>query len=184
MKKWRCTVCGEIVVSDVRPDRCPLCKAPGDKFVEVKEDEMTWATEHVVGIAKVPGVPEAVIEGLRANFNGECTEVGMYLAMARVAAREGYPEIAEYWKTAAYEEAEHAAKFAELLGEVVTDSTAKNLEMRIEAENGATAGKFELAKIAKANNLDAIHDTVHEMAKDEARHGKAFAGLLKRYFGK
>ncbi|MCQ2413672.1 MAG: NADH peroxidase, partial [Clostridia bacterium] len=125
-----------------------------------------------------------IIDGLRANFNGECCEVGMYLAMARVAAREGYPEIAEYWKTAAYEEAEHAAKFAELLGEVVTDSTEKNLAMRVEAENGATAGKFELAKMAKAAYRDAIHDTVHDMAKDEARHGRAFAGLLKRYFGK
>lgn len=184
MKKWRCTVCGEIVESDVRPDKCPLCKAPGEKFVEVVEDAgMTWATEHEVGIGKRGASPE-IIEGLRANFTGECTEVGMYLAMARVAAREGYPEIAEYWKTAAYEEAEHAAKFAELLGEVVTDSTEKNLTMRVEAENGATAGKFELARLAKAQNLDAVHDTVHEMAKDEARHGRAFAGLLKRYFGK
>ena len=111
------------------------------------------------------------------------TKVGMYLAMARVAHREGYPEIGLYWEKAAYEEAEHAAKFAELLGEVVTDSTKKNLEMRVEAENGATAGKFDLAKRAKAANLDAIHDTVHEMARDEARHGKAFEGLLKRYFG-
>ena len=182
MKKWRCTVCGEIVVSDVRPDVCPLCKAPGEKFVEVVENEMTWATEHVIGIAK--DAPAEIIEGLRANFNGECTEVGMYLAMSRAAAREGYPEIAEYWKTAAFEEAEHAAKFAELLGECVSDSTEKNLTVRVEAENGATAGKFELAKLAKQHNLDAIHDTVHELAKDEARHGRAFAGLLKRYFGK
>lgn len=182
MKKWRCTVCGEIVESETRPEKCPLCKAPGDKFVEIKEDAMTWATEHVVGIAK--DAPAEIIEGLRANFNGECTEVGMYLAMSRVAAREGYPEIAEYWKTAAFEEAEHAAKFAELLGECVSDSTEKNLKVRVEAENGATAGKFELAKMAKQNNLDAIHDTVHEMAKDEARHGRAFVGLLKRYFGK
>ena len=182
MKKWKCTICGEIVESDVRPDTCPLCKAPGEKFVELKEEELTWAAEHVVGIAK--DVPEEIKEGLRANFNGECTEVGMYLAMARVAAREGYPEIALYWEKAAYEEAEHASKFAELLGEVVTDSTKKNLEMRVAAENGATAGKTELAKMAKAANLDAIHDTVHEMARDEARHGKAFAGLLKRYFGK
>ena len=184
MKKWRCTVCGEIVESDVRPDKCPLCKAPGDKFVEVVEENMSWATEHVIGVAKEPGVPAEIVEGLRANFQGECTEVGMYLAMSRAAAREGYPEIAEYWKTAAFEEAEHAAKFAELLGEVLTDSTEKNLAMRVEAENGATAGKFELAKRAKELNLDAIHDTVHEMARDEARHGKAFAGLLKRYFGK
>ena len=183
MKKWRCTGCGEIVESDVRPDKCPLCKAPGEKFVEVVEDEMTWAAEHEVGVGKKPEVPEEIIEGLRANFNGECTEVGMYLAMARVAHREGYPEIGLYWEKAAYEEAEHAAKFAELLGEVVTDSTKKNLEMRVEAENGATAGKFELAKKAKQLNLDAIHDTVHEMARDEARHGKAFEGLLKRYFG-
>ncbi len=180
MKKWKCLVCGEIVESDVRPDQCPLCKAPGDKFVEVKEEEMTWATEHEVGIVK--DVPAEIVEGLRANFNGECSEVGMYLAMARVAFREGYPEIGLYWEKAAYEEAEHAAKFAEMLGEVVTDSTKKNLEMRVAAENGATAGKFELAKMAKAANLDAIHDTVHEMAKDEARHGRAFEGLLKRYF--
>ena len=182
MKKWRCTVCGEIVESDVRPDQCPRCKVPGEKFVEVVEDEMDWAAEHVLGVAK--GAPEEIIEGLRANFEGECSEVGMYLAMSRVAAREGYPEIAEYWKTAAFEEAEHAAKFAELLGECLTDSTEKNLKVRVAAENGATSGKFELAKKAKALNLDAIHDTVHEMARDEARHGKAFAGLLKRYFGK
>ena len=182
MKKWRCTVCGEIVESETRPEKCPLCKAPGEKFVEVVEEKMTWATEHVIGIAK--DAPEEIKEGLRANFNGECTEVGMYLAMARVAFREGYPEIGEYWKTAAYEEAEHAAKFAELLGECVSASTKENLTVRVAAENGATAGKFELAKLAKAQNLDAIHDTVHEMAKDEARHGKAFEGLLKRYFGK
>ena len=184
MKKWKCSICGEIVTSDVRPDKCPLCKAPGEKFVEIVDDgEMTWATEHVVGVGK-KDVPEEIIEGLRSNFNGECSEVGMYLAMSRVAFREGYPEIGLYWEKAAYEEAEHAAKFAELLGEVVTDSTKKNLEMRVAAENGATAGKFELAKKAKALNLDAIHDTVHEMAKDEARHGKAFKGLLDRYFGK
>ncbi len=180
MKKWKCLICGQIVESETRPDLCPLCKAPGEKFVEVKEDSLSWASEHVVGIAKE--VPEEIKEGLRANFNGECSEVGMYLAMGRVAAREGYPEIAMYWEKAAFEEAEHAAKFAELLGEVVTDSTEKNLEMRVSAENGATAGKTELAKKAKELNLDAIHDTVHEMAKDEARHGRAFAGLLKRYF--
>ena len=182
MKKWRCTICGEIVESDVRPDKCPLCKAPGEKFEEIVETEMTWAAEHVVGVAK--DAPAEIIEGLRANFNGECMEVGMYLAMARVAHREGYPEIGLYWEKAAYEEAEHAAKFAELLGEVVTASTKKNLEMRVAAENGATEGKFDLAKRAKALNLDAIHDTVHEMARDEARHGKAFEGLLNRYFGK
>jgi rubrerythrin len=141
---------------------------------------MAWAAEHVVGVAK--GVSEEILEGLRANFQGECTEVGMYLAMARVAHREGYPEIGLYWEKAAYEEAEHAAKFAELLGEVVTDSTKKNLQMRVDAENGATDGKTQLAKLAKEQGLDAIHDTVHEMARDEARHGKAFKGLLERYF--
>ena len=183
MKKWRCTVCGEIVESDVRPDKCPVCKVPGEKFVEVVEDaKADWATEHVIGVGKAPEVPEEIIMGLKANFEGECSEVGMYLAMARVAHREGYPEIGLYWEKAAYEEAEHAAKFAELLGEVVTNSTKQNLEMRVAAENGACDGKFELAKKAKALNLDAIHDTVHEMAKDEARHGKAFAGLLARYF--
>ena len=182
MKKWKCTICGEIVESETCPEVCPLCKAPGEKFVEVVEEEVTWASEHVVGIAA--DAPEEIKEGLRANFNGECTEVGMYLAMARVAAREGYPEIAMYWEKAAFEEAEHAAKFAELLGEVVYPSTERNLTVRVAAENGATAGKTELANKAKALNLDAIHDTVHEMAKDEARHGKAFAGLLKRYFGK
>ena len=183
MKKWRCKICGEIVEGDVAPESCPLCKAPAEKFEEVVEGNMEWATEHVVGDGK-KDVPMEIIEGLRANFNGECTEVGMYLAMARVAFREGYPEIGMYWEKAAYEEAEHAAKFAELLGEVVTASTKKNLEMRVAAENGATEGKFDLAKRAKALNLDAIHDTVHEMARDEARHGKAFAGLLERYFGK
>lgn len=182
MKKWRCTVCGEIVISEERPDKCPLCKASGEKFEEVVETEMSWAAEHVVGASN--GAPEAIIEGLRANFNGECTEVGMYLAMARVAHREGYPEIGLYWEKAAWEEAEHAAKFAELLGECVSASTEENLRVRVEAENGATAGKFELAKMAKELGLDAIHDTVHEMARDEARHGKAFAGLLNRYFGK
>ncbi len=180
MKKWKCTVCGEIVYSDVRPEKCPLCKAPGEKFVEITAEENSWAAEHVVGVAK--GVPAEIIDGLRANFSGECSEVGMYLAMARVAHREGYPEIGLYWEKAAFEEAEHAAKFAELLGEVLTDSTAQNLAKRVDAERGATAGKFELAKLAKEAGLDAIHDTVHEMARDEARHGKAFEGLLKRYF--
>ena len=182
MRKWRCTVCGEIVESEERPEKCPRCKVPGDKFVEVVEDQLDWAAEHVIGIAK--DAPEEIKEGLRANFEGECSEVGMYLAMSRAAAREGYPEIAEYWKTAAFEEAEHAAKFAELLGECVSPSTKENLAVRVAAENGATAGKTELAKKAKALNLDAIHDTVHEMARDEARHGKAFKGLLDRYFGK
>ena len=148
---------------------------------EQASEGMTWACEHEVGVAQ--GSPEDIMMDLRANFEGECSEVGMYLAMSRVAHREGYPEIGMYWAEAAFEEAEHAAKFAELLGEVVTSSTKKNLEMRVAAENGATAGKFDLAKRAKALNLDAIHDTVHEMAKDEARHGKAFEGLLNRYFG-
>ena len=183
MKKWRCMICGEIVESDVRPDKCPLCKAPGEKFEEIKDENMTWAAEHVIGVGKAPEVPEEIIEGLRANFQGECTEVGMYLAMARAAAREGYPEIALYWEKAAYEEAEHASKFAELLGECVSASSKENLAVRVEAENGATAGKFELAKKAKELNLDAIHDTVHEMARDEARHGRAFKGLLEKYFG-
>ena len=179
MKKFVCKVCGYVHEGDSAPERCPQCKVPGSKFNE-QSGEMSWAAEHVVGVAA--GAPEEIIEGLRANYMGECTEVGMYLAMARVAHREGYPEIGLYWEKAAYEEAEHAAKFAELLGEVVTDSTKKNLELRVAAENGATAGKFDLAKRAKEQGLDAIHDTVHEMARDEARHGKAFEGLLKRYF--
>ena len=181
MKKFVCTVCGYVFEGEAAPEFCPICKAPAEKFKE-QSAEKTWAAEHVVGVAQ--GVDEEILAGLRENFQGECTEVGMYLAMARVAHREGYPEIGLYWEKAAYEEAEHAATFAELLGEVVTDSTEKNLQMRVDAENGATAGKFELAKKAKALNLDAIHDTVHEMARDEARHGKAFEGLLKRYFNK
>lgn len=182
MKKFVCQVCGYIYEGENPPAACPVCKAPASKFVEQKEEKTEWADQHFVGVAK--DVDPEIVEGLRQNFEGECSEVGMYLAMARVAHREGYPEIGLYWEKAAYEEAEHAAKFAELLGEVVTDSTKKNLEMRVDAENGATAGKFDLAKRAKALNLDAIHDTVHEMARDEARHGKAFAGLLARYFGK
>ena len=149
--------------------------------VSYKHLDVYKRQEHVVGVAQ--GVDPEIIQGLKDNFNGECSEVGMYLAMARVAHREGYPEIGLYWEKAAWEEAEHAAKFAELLGEVVTDSTKKKLEMRVEAEAGACAGKKALAKLAKDQNMDAINDTVHEMAKDEARHGKAFAGLLKRYFG-
>ena len=180
MKKFVCNVCGYVYEGEAAPEKCPQCNAPASKFTE-QSGEMAWAAEHVVGVAQ--GVSEDIIEDLRANFNGECSEVGMYLAMARVAHIEGYPEIGLYWEKAAYEEAEHAAKFAELLGEVVTDSTKKNLEMRVEAENGATAGKTDLAKRAKAAGLDAIHDTVHEMARDEARHGKAFKGLLERYFG-
>ena len=181
MKKFVCSICGYVHEGDSAPEKCPVCHVPASKFRE-EEGEMTWAAEHVVGVAQ--GVDPEIIEGLRSNFMGECTEVGMYLAMARVAHREGYPEIGLYWEKAAWEEAEHAAKFAELLGEVVTPSTKKNLELRVAAENGATQGKTDLAKRAKELNLDAIHDTVHEMARDEARHGKAFAGLLKRYFGK
>ena len=183
MTKWVCGICGYVYEGEALPEdfKCPVCKAPASKFTKQAE-ELVWAAEHVVGIAA--DVPEEIKQGLRENFTGECSEVGMYLAMSRVAYREGYPEIGEYWKTAAFEEAEHAAKFAELLGEVLTDSSKKNLELRVEAETGACAGKQDLAKRAKALNLDAIHDTVHEMARDEARHGKAFAGLLKRYFGK
>ena len=182
MKKFVCPVCGYVHEGEHAPEKCPLCKVPGEKFTEMTETERVWKAEHILGVAK--DAPEAIKQGLRENFEGECCEVGMYLAMARVAHREGYPEIGLYWEKAAYEEAEHAAKFAELLGEVVTDSTKRNLELRVDAENGATNGKFELAKMAKEMNLDAIHDTVHEMARDEARHGKAFEGLLKRYFNK
>ena len=180
MAKYVCTVCGYVYEGEAAPEKCPVCGVGADKFIK-QDDDRTWAAEHVVGVAQ--GVSEDIMADLRANFNGECSEVGMYLAMARVAHREGYPEIGMYYEKAAFEEAEHAAKFAELLGEVVTDSTKKNLELRVEAEHGATAGKTDLAKRAKAANLDAIHDTVHEMARDEARHGKAFEGLLKRYFG-
>ena len=180
MKKFVCPVCGYVHEGEHAPEKCPLCKVPGEKFTEMTETERVWKAEHILGVAK--DAPEAIKQGLRENFEGECCEVGMYLAMARVAHREGYPEIGLYWEKAAYEEAEHAAKFAELLGEVVTDSTKRNLELRVDAENGATNGKFELAKMAKELNLDAIHDTVHEMARDEARHGKAFEGLLGRYF--
>jgi len=178
--KYVCTVCGYVHEGDNPPESCPVCKAPAEKF-KAQAGERTWAAEHVVGVAQ--GVDAEILQGLRENFTGECTEVGMYLAMARVAHREGYPEIGLHWEKAAYEEAEHAAKFAELLGEVITDSTKKNLEMRVDAENGATAGKMAIAKKAKELGLDAIHDTVHEMARDEARHGKAFKGLLERYFG-
>ena len=179
MAKFVCTVCGYVYEGEAAPEYCPQCKAPASKFTEMCGDR-TWAAEHIVGIAK--DVAEDIKMDLRANFTGECTEVGMYLAMSRVADREGYPEIAEAWKRYAFEEAEHASKFAELLGEVLTDSTKKNLQMRVDAESGACAGKMELAKKAKALNLDAIHDTVHEMAKDEARHGRGMQGLLDRYF--
>ena len=178
--KWTCSVCGYTHEGPNPPEKCPQCGVPASK-IKKQEEGMTWAAEHVVGVAA--DVSEDIKEDLRANFNGECSEVGMYLAMARVAYREGYPEVGMYYEKAAYEEAEHAAKFAELLGEVVTNSTKKNLELRVAAENGATAGKTDLAVRAKQANLDAIHDTVHEMARDEARHGKAFEGLLKRYFG-
>ena len=191
MDKWVCKVCGYIYEGAEPPAECPVCHAPASAFEKV-EGELTLAAEHEYGIydKTVKDNPEIsdedkayILEQLKANFTGECSEVGMYLCMARIAHREGYPEVGLYWEKAAHEEAEHAAKFAELLGEVLTDSTKKNLEMRVEAENGATAGKTDLAKRAKAAGLDAIHDTVHEMARDEARHGKAFAGLLKRYFG-
>lgn len=181
MKKFTCTICGYIHEGDNAPDKCPQCNAPAEKFNEVSDGDMVYAAEHVIGVAK--GVDEEIIEGLRMNFTGECTEVGMYLAMSRQAHREGYPEIGAAFEKYAYDEAEHASKFAELLGEVVDESTKKNLEMRIAAEHGATDGKVELAKRAKELNLDAIHDTVHEMARDEARHGKGFQGLLDRYFG-
>ena len=184
MTKWVCSVCGYVYEGENAPEVCPVCKAPADKFIKQGE-EMTWAAEHVVGVAQ--GVSEDIIEDLRANFQGECSEVGMYLAMARVAHREGYPEVGLYYEKAAYEEAEHAAKFAELLGEDLEPNmkatTKDNLAWRVDCEFGATAGKFDLAKVAKMNNLDAIHDTVHEMARDEARHGKALKGLLERYFG-
>ena len=181
MKKFVCTVCGYVHEGDAAPAECPVCHAPADKFKE-QTGERSWAAEHVVGVAQ--GVSEDILADLRANFEGECTEVGMYLAMSRAADREGYPEIAEAYKRIAFEEAEHAAKFAELLGECVSASSEENLTKRVEAEYGATSGKFDLAKRAKMLGFDAIHDTVHEMAKDEARHGKAFVGLLNRYFGK
>jgi rubrerythrin len=179
MAKWVCSVCGYVYEGENPPEQCPICKAPAEKFIK-QDTELTWAAEHVVGVAA--DAPEDIKKDLKANFEGECSEVGMYLAMSRVAMREGYPEVGMYYRQAAFEEADHASRFAELLGEVVTDSTKKNLQMRVEAENGATAGKVDLAKRAKAQNLDAIHDTVHEMARDEARHGKAFKGFLDRYF--
>ena len=179
MKTWVCSVCGYVYEGANPPEQCPVCKASSDKFVE-QSGELTWAAEHVIGVAK--DVPEDIKKDLRANFEGECCEVGMYLAMSRAAYREGYPEVGDYYRQAAFEEADHASRFAELLGEVVSASTKENLEARVKAENGATAGKVDLAKRAKALDLDAIHDTVHEMARDEARHGKAFYGLLKRYF--
>ena len=193
MKKWVCPVCGYVYEGDEIPAdfKCPICKVPGSKF-KLMDEAAPLAAEHVFGVGmNLDAVTSEedkkfIIEQLKANFTGECSEVGMYLCMARIAHREGYPEIGLYWEKAAYEEAEHAAKFAELLGSELepnmTDSTAKNLKWRVDCEYGATAGKFELAKIAKKYNLDAIHDTVHEMARDEARHGRALEGLLKRYF--
>ena len=191
MKKWVCPVCGYVHEGDVPPAECPVCHVSGEKFT-LQAEEKSWAAEHVVGVGKVFGdnVPEEVrkeiIDGLRANFEGECSEVGMYLAMARVAHREGYPEIGLYWEKAGLEEAEHAAKFAEILGEDLEPhmkaTTKDNLAWRVDCEFGATQGKFDLAACAKKNGLDAIHDTVHEMARDEARHGKALKGLLERYF--
>ena len=190
MKTWVCKVCGYIYEGPEAPAECPVCHAKSNMFEEVK-GEMKLAAEHEFGVyAKTVKNNDQISEEdkkyifdqLMANFNGECSEVGMYLAMSRVADREGYPEIAEAWKRYAFEEAEHASKFAELLGEVLTDSTKKNLQMRVDAECGACAGKMDLAKKAKELNLDAIHDTVHEMAKDEARHGRGMQGLLDRYF--
>ena len=181
MKKYICIICGYVHEGDTPPEVCPICKAPASQFEEMK-DELSWADEHRVGI--IEGIDPEIIEGLRANFMGECTEVGMYLAMGRVADREGYPEVAETYKRIAYEEADHASKFAEILGEVVVADTKSNLSARVEAEFGACDGKKKLAALAKQNNLDAIHDTVHEMCKDEARHGRAFKGLLDRYFSK
>ncbi|MCL2497394.1 MAG: NADH peroxidase [Symbiobacteriaceae bacterium] len=181
MKRFVCTICGYVHIGDAPPAKCPQCGAPADKFVEQAEQQLAWADEHRVGVAQ--GVDPEILEGLRANFMGECTEVGMYLAMSRVADREGYPEVAEAYKRIAFEEAEHAAKFAELLGEILDADTKTNLEKRVAAEFGACQGKKDIATKAKQLNLDAIHDTVHEMCKDEARHGQAFQGLLKRYFG-
>ena len=181
MAKFVCSVCGYTVEGDKAPDKCPMCGVSGDKFNKADDTKnLSWAAEHVIGIAK--GVDAEVLQGLKDHFAGECTEAGMYLAMSRQADREGFPEAADAFRRYAFEEAEHAARFAELLGEVVTNSTKKNLEMRAEAESGACAAKMAIAKRAKELGLDAIHDTVHEMAKDEARHGQGFQGLLKRLF--
>ncbi|MBQ4424135.1 MAG: NADH peroxidase [Lachnospiraceae bacterium] len=187
MAKFVCPVCGYVHEGDTPPEFCPVCKVSGERFKKV-EEEMGWAAEHVIGVGKeipdtVPAEDKAaILAGLKSNFEGECSEVGMYLAMARAAHREGYPEIGLYWEKAAWEEAEHAAKFCEMLGDLVSPSTKENLRVRVDAENGATAGKTDLAKLCKKYNLDALHDTIHEMARDEARHGKAFKGLLERYF--
>ncbi len=180
-KKFRCLVCGYIHEGPEPPAECPICHVKADKFEEIveSEDNLTWACEHELGVAK--GVDPEIVQGLRDHFNGECGEVGMYLAMSRQAEREGYPEIADAFRRYAFEEAEHAAKFAELLGECVWD-TKTNVHKRLMAENGACADKLRIATLAKKQNLDAIHDTVHEMARDEARHGRGFEGLWKKYF--
>ena len=179
MKKYVCVVCGYIHTAETPPEICPICKVGSEKFKEIKED-LDWADEHRIGTAS--DLNSEILEALRSNYTAECTEVGMYLAMARQADREGYPEVAEAYKRIAYEEADHASKFAEILGEVVVADTKANLHARVEAEYGACNGKKQLATLAKELNLDAIHDTVHEMCKDEARHGCAFKGLLDRYF--
>jgi rubrerythrin len=181
MKRFVCSICGYIHEGEQPPEICPICKADKSKFNEIKDD-LVWADEHIIGVAK--DVDSQIINDLRSNFIAECTEVGMYLAMGRQAYREGLPEIGDVYKRIAYEEADHASKFAELLGEVVKPNTKENLKARVEAEYGACAGKKNLAALAKEKNLDAIHDTVHEMCKDEARHGRAFKGLLERYFDK
>ena len=178
--KWTCPVCGYVFEGDAPPEQCPTCKAPGSSFKAATDTAAAWAAEHVIGVAK--DVDPRVIEGLRMNFNGECSEVGMYLAKSRAADRQGYPEVAETYKRIAFEEADHASRFAEMLGECVSADTKANLAARVDAEYGATGGKFELAKLAKELGYDAIHDAIHEMARDEARHGKAFKGLLGRYF--
>ncbi len=182
MKKYVCPVCGYVHEGDNPPEKCPQCGVPGEKFTVIKEGGLNFACEHVIGVGAKGKIDDEIYAGLKSNFEGECTEVGMYIAMSRQAIREGYPEIGAFYMQAALEEADHAAKFAELLGELVYADTKKNLQLRAEAECGATAGKLELAKKAKALDYDAIHDTVHEMAKDEARHGKGFEGLLKRFF--
>jgi rubrerythrin len=180
MSKYVCSICGYVHEGAAPPESCPQCGAPAEKFSKQTGGKLVFADEHRIGIAQ--GLDEEVVEGLRMNFTGECTEVGMYLAMSRQADREGYPEIAEAYKRYAFEEADHASRFAELLGEVVNADTKKNLELRVAAEHGATQGKIDIAKRAKELGYDAIHDTVHEMAKDEARHGSGFQGLLERYF--
>ncbi|MBI9090515.1 MAG: NADH peroxidase [Desulfobacterium sp.] len=180
MKKFSCDVCGYTHEGDAAPEKCPQCGAAKEKFSLVEGGDFAWADAHIVGSAK--DVDPEILQGLKDNFAGECTEVGMYIAMSRQADREGYPEVAEAYKRIAWEEAEHASKFAELLGDVLEADTKANLTARVAAENGACKGKKAIATRAKELGLDAIHDTVHEMCKDEARHGMAFQGLLKRYF--